>query len=441
MDSKNVPKRKKARYVIPGLIVVLIALFALLRFNPARAGNAPGEVAGKVVSVNVAKTVEASGSLEARPFAGLTWKTSGVVEEVYVKAGDKVKAGGVLMKLNTNSVDSSILSAQSDLATAQKELEDLLVTSDADLAQAVIDLKDAREAYDKAANYLKYLQTSQKVRQTETKIFVEETFGRWKYRYKTRVFKGPAPEDWIIEAENDLALKKAQLEDAQRAYDRLKDGPNAQDVTAAQARIDAAQATVDSMNIIAPFDGQVLYVESQPGDVVDTESAALEMADLDHLYIEAQIGESDIASVSVGDPITATLDAVEGLEVTGKVAAIDPLGEVGLDSVQYTVRIDVNKIEELVSLPLGSTANVTIEVAPATPSLAVPITAVQNDDKGEYVFVVQADGSTKRVEIVSGSIVDDLVVVTGDLQEDDTLTTSQNNGLPGPGGGPFGGRN
>ena len=439
MNSKNVPKGKKVRYAVISLVIVLIALFVLLRFNPARAGNAPAEVAGTVVSLNVAETVEASGSLEAQPFAGLTWETSGVVEEVYVKAGDKVKAGDVLMKLNTNSVDSSILSAQADLITAQIELEDLLIASGEELAQTVIDLKDAEEAYDKAANYLKYLQTSQKVRQTETKIFIEETFGEWKYRYKTRVFKGPAPEDWIIEAENDLALKKAQLEDAQRAYDRLKDGPNAQDVTAAQAKVDAAQATVDSMSVIAPFDGQVLYIESQPGDVVDTESTALEMANLGHLYIEAKIGESDIASVSVGDPITATLDAVDGLELTGKVAAIDPLGEVGSDSVQYTVRIDIDKIEELVSLPLGSTANVTIEVEPATMSLAVPITAVQNDDQGEYVLVVQADGSTKRVDVETGTIVDDLVVVTGELKEGDTLTTSQNNDMPG--GGPFGGSN
>ena len=440
MDGKKVPKGKTARYVVISLIVVLIALFVLLRFNPARAGNAPAEVAGTVVSLNVAETVEASGSLEAQPFAGLTWETNGVVEEVYVKAGDKVKAGDVLMKLNTNSVDSSIFSAQAELATAHKELEDLLIASDEELAQAAIDLKDAKEVYDKAANYLKYLQTSPKVRQTETKIFIESVFGKYRYRYKTRVFKGPAPADWITEAEQDLALKKAQLEDAQRAYDRLKDGPNAQDVTAAQARIDAAQATVDSMSIIAPFDGQVLYVESQPGDVVDTESTALEMANLDHLYIEAQIGESDIASVSIGDPITARLDAVEGLKLTGQVAGIDPLGEVGSDSVQYTVRLDIDKPEDLISQPLGSTANVTIEVEPATMSLAVPITAVQNDDQGEYVLVVQADGSTKRVNIVSSTIAGDFVVVTGDLKEGDTLATGQSNGLPGP-RGVFGGRN
>lgn len=439
MEKQNAFKKKRTRNWVIGLILGLIVVIVALRFNPARAGNASTEVAGTVVALNVAQTVEASGSLEAKPFASLTWNTEGVVEEVYVKAGDQVKAGDILMKLNKNSVSAGILSAESDLATAQKELDDLLISSEEELAQAVIDLKDAQEAYDEAANYLKYLQTSQKVRQTETKIFIESVFGKYRYRYKTRVFKGPAPADWIIEAENDLALKKAQLEDAQRAYDRLQDGANAQDITAVQAKIDAAQATLNSMSIIAPFDGQILYVESQPDDVVTAESVALNIANLNQLYIETQVSESDIADLSLGDPITATVDSVGGLNLTGQVAAIDPLGEVDSDSVQYTVLIDIEQVAEDDSLPLGSTANVTIQVAPARPSLAVPITAVQNDDKGEYVFVVQADGSTKRVDVVSSTIVGDLVAVTGNLKEGDSLTVSQDTNLPD--GGPFGGRN
>ena len=50
------------------------------------------------------------------------------------------------------------------------------------------------------------------------------------------------------------------------------------------------------------------------------------MANLDHLYIETQVSESDIASLKVGNPVTATLKAVDGLELTGQVAAIRPVG-------------------------------------------------------------------------------------------------------------------
>ncbi|HEX2993839.1 MAG TPA: efflux RND transporter periplasmic adaptor subunit, partial [Anaerolineales bacterium] len=272
--------------------------------------------------------------------------------------------------------------------------------------------------------YLHYLQTSKKVPQTETQAYTQTRVNSWIYVYKTKVYKGPAPEDWVIEAENDLALKKGQLADAQHTYDRLKDGPNAQDVAAAQAKVDAAQATVASMSIIAPFDGQVLYIETQPGDLVETGTSALDLANLDHLYIEAQVDESDIASVKVDQPIKATLDAVPDFELTGKVVAIDPVGEKDSGIVKYTVLTDIDKVAGDIFLPLGSTANVTIQVKETTKSLAVPTDFVQSDSKGEYVWMLQADGSTKRVDVVTGTILDDLVTVTGDLKEGDTVTAS-----------------
>ena len=439
MDRKNTAKKKKRRLWVSGLLLILIALVVIVPLLRANAGSAPVEVAGKVVSVNVANTLDISGSLEAQPFASLTWNTSGVVEDVSMEAGTTVKAGDVLMKLNESSVQSSILSAQGQLVTAQQELDDLLTSTDQDIAQAVIDLKDTQEAYDKADQYLKYLQTSQKVKQTKVKIFIEKRFGDWQMRYKTRIVKGPAPEDWIIDAQNDFDLKKAELEDAQRAYDRIKDGPNVQDIQAAQAKIDAAQATLNSMSIIAPFDGEILYVESQPGDSIDSGSIAIEMADLNHLYIEAQVGEADVVKISVGDPVKATLTSESRLVMTGSVAAIDQLGDVVDGQVQYTVRMDLDASAADISVPLGSTASVTVQMGPETGSLAVPIAAIQNDETGEYVLVIQADGSTKRVDVVSSTIVNDMVAVTGDLNEGDTLATSTGGGrIP---AGPFGGGN
>lgn len=436
MKDNNFLKGRKAWYWGIGLVVALTGLFVLPRFNSANASNATSESSASVVSLNVAETVEASGSLEAQPSASLTWNTSGVVDKVYVKSGDKVKAGDVLMKLRTTSVSSSIISAQADLVTAQKDLENVK-SSSTDLSQAVIDLKDAQEAYDKAVKYLSYLQNSKKVPQSETRVFLETKRNSWMYVYKTKTFRGPAPEDWITEAENDLALKKSKLEDEQRTYDRLKEGSNSQDVVAAQAKVDAAQATVDSMSVIAPFDGQVLYVAGQPGDVVDVGTSAVNVADLDHLYVETQVDESDVANVKVGQQAEVTLDALTGVSFTGKVAEINPVGEVVSDLVKYAVRIVLDKVTDQSFIPLGTTANVVIHVKDATASLAVPITTVQNDSKGEYVLVVQSDGSTKRVDVVSGAIVGDMVVVNGDLREGEHVQSNQQSSFNAP--NPFGG--
>lgn len=414
----NLWKNKTVRnWTIAGVVVV-VALLLAWGFSPAKANDSTAATEVTVASLDVAETIEASGSLEAQPFASLSWKTSGVVEAVNVKSGDFVKADTILLTLDPTSVSASIVSAQADLVTAQKNLEDLL-TSGTDLAQAKIDLKNAQEDYDDAVYYLRYLQTDTKVPQTTYGAKLEQTNNGWKYKYTAENFKGPAPKDWIVEAENDLALKKAKLEDAQREYDRLLAGDTSSDVIAAQAKVDAAQATVNQLSIIAPFDGQVLSVDSHVGDMVDTGELSVNIADMDHLYVKAQVDETDVANVKVGQQAEVTLDAVPDVILTGSVASVNPVGETVGGLVKYTVRIDLDSVKD-VFLPLGSTANVVIKVSNAQATLAVPIVAIQNDSLGEYVWAVR-DGASVRVDVVGGVIVGDLVVVTGDLQAGEAL--------------------
>jgi len=406
-----------------GIVVVVIVavLFGVWTFASATTNTTAVNTESKVVSLDVAETIEASGSLEAQPFAALNWKTSGVVEKVNVKAGDIVKAGDTLATLQPTSTEAGIVSAKADLVNAQVKLRDLLNSGTA-LAQAKIDLKDAQEAYTKADNYLKYLNYSEYVPQTiYTAKLVATGSNGWEYQYDTRNFKGPAPKDWIVEATNDLALKKGKLDDAQQTYDSLLAGAESPDVTAARAGVEAAQATVNSLYIIAPFDGEILSVEQQAGDVVNTGDLSLNLADMQGLYVETQVDESDVANVKVGQPTVVTLDAVAGVTLTGKVSAINPVGENVSDLVKYTVRIDLDQLDGDAFLPLGATADVVIKIKDETVSLAVPIAVMQNDGQGEYVMVIQSDGSAKRVDVISGVIVGDLVVLNGDLNEGDQL--------------------
>ncbi len=88
-------------------------------------------------------------------------------------------------------------------------------------------------------------------------------------------------------------------------------------------------------------------------------------------------------------------------------------------------------------LPLGTTANVVITIKADTATLVVPITAIQNDGQGEFVWVIQSDASTKRVDVVSGAIVGDQVAVTGDLQEGDRIQLVSESSFAAP--NPFGG--
>lgn len=427
-------KNKKILWIAAGVVVVLALLIGLWTKN-ANASDAAEAETAQVVSLTLTETVDSTGSLEAEPFANLNWKTSGTVQVVNVKPGDFVKAGDILLTLDPTSTSASIVSAQADLITAQQNLDDLL-NSGTDLAQAAINLKDAREDYDDAVNYLKYLQTDTRVPQTKYLAKLVKRGNGWSYDYDTETFRGPAPEDWIIEAENDLALKTAKYEDAQREYDRLLAGDKSQDVIAAQAKVDAAQATVNTMSIIAPFDGQVLSVDQVSGDVVSSGELSVNIANLENLYVDAQVDESDIAKVQVGNQVTAESDALPGVTFTGEVVSINPVGEVVSGLVKYAVRVNIDKPEGDTFLPLGSTMNLVIQIGGETATLAVPITAIQNDSQGEFVWVLRGN-ETVRVDVVGGAIIAEMVAVTGDLTEGDVVTTARESSFEAP--NPFGG--
>jgi HlyD family secretion protein len=422
----NILKNKKIRNWGIAVIAVLVIGLVVWSLIPAKATKTTAD--SKVVSLETAVTVSASGPLNAQPFAALEWKTSGVVETVNVKAGDLVKAGDILLALQPSSTSTSIVTAKSDLIQAQKDLEDLL-KSDTARAQAAVDLKTAQDAYDKAKNY-------------RTSLNGKTWLQRLTYTYIgpkmisvihwVRAYADPTT---IANADRDLALKNASLEDAQRAYDRLKDGPNTQDVAADQAKVDASQATVNMLYIIAPFDGKVLSVDNQVGDLVATADLSVNVADMNHLYVETEVDESDIAKVKLGNQVEATLDAVPGLTLTGQVMAINPVSEVISGLVKYKVRVDLDPAADGTFLPLGTTVNVVIQVKAPSKTLAVPISSVQNDSKGEYVWVKKADGTTGRVDVVSGEIVGNLVTVTGNLKEGDTLSAQGSSGSKTPAAG------
>ena len=69
-------------------------------------------------------------------------------------------------------------------------------------------------------------------------------------------------------AQANLDAADAALADAQRDYDKVKDGPNPDDITVLQNRIAAAQATLAMAKLTAPFAGTITEVDVKPGDQV-----------------------------------------------------------------------------------------------------------------------------------------------------------------------------
>ena len=339
---------------------ILIALVGVsLLLTACGAGTSATPTPQAIPTVIADSTIIAEGRLEPVNFAQVAYNAGGIVSEVLVAEGQPVTKGQTLVKLGGAS-DQSYAAAQLELVTAEQALNDLTNSSGTDAAQAVIDLKQAKEDFDKADDYLKYLQESNKVPRTEVRNYLVQTWKGYEYRTKTKSFKGPAPEDWIIEATNDLALKKAQLEEAQKTYDRLKDGVDTDQLAVLEARLNAAKAGVAALEVIAPFDGVVANLEAKVGESIQSGSEAATIADFSGWLIQTtDLTEIDVVELEQGGRVSVTLDAIPDATFEGVIESIGQTYSENQGDIVYEVTILLNEANP--AMRWGMTAAVKFE--------------------------------------------------------------------------------
>ncbi|MBE9475452.1 MAG: efflux RND transporter periplasmic adaptor subunit [Chloroflexi bacterium] len=168
----------------------------------------------------------------------------------------------------------------------------------------------------------------------------------------------------------DLALLEAQLSDAQREWERVKDGPAAEDVAAAQAQVAAAQTVLDKTKIVAPFAGTITEVISKTNDQVTPATPAFRLDDLSNLWVDVGVSEIDINLVEVGQPVILTFDGILAKEYQGKVVEVSPVGSTNLGVVDFKVTIEL--LDADADVRPGMTAAVEIVVSPIDEALLVP---------------------------------------------------------------------
>jgi multidrug resistance efflux pump len=319
------------------LIVILTGLSLVLA--ACSGGSAATPTAEAAPTVVADSTIIAEGRLEPVRYAEIAFTASGRISDILVEAGQTVKKGEELIRLGDAS-DTQYAAAQLELVSAKKALTDLSNTAGTDFAQAVIDLKDAQEEYNDAVDYLDYLNNADKVPQTQTRNYLVQTWRGYEYRSKTKHFKGPAPQDWIIEAENDLALKKAELDATQRTYDRLKGGADAEQLAVLEARLEAAEAGVTAFSVIAPFDGVVADLNAKLGGSINAGEPAVTVADFSQWLVQTtDLTEIDVVNLTEGQPVTVTLDALPEENLSGEILSIGQTYAENQGDIVYEVTI------------------------------------------------------------------------------------------------------
>lgn len=233
-----------------------------------------------------------------------------------------------------------------------------------------------------------------------------------------------------------------QLNSAVTSLYQLERMPNPDDLAAAQAKVQSAQAEVNNLKLVAPFSGEVTNVGYQVGDSVSQGTTAVVLVDRSKLFVDLQVDESHVVNLSVGDKATISLEANPKLALTGLISYINPVGTSNQGVVYYDVRVILDQADP--SILIGATADVTIQAGQPQTVLTVPVNAVGSDTQGEYVYVIGSDGSSQQVSVVSGQILsNNTVIVSGNLKAGETVglfastSTGTNNGGFGGGSGRF----
>jgi HlyD family secretion protein len=333
---------------------ITILLF-VLAFALAACGTPATEAPVIETTPAPANAVIAEGHLVPAQDATLAFQARGTVMEVSVKIGDTVKAGDVLARLGGQS-DAAFAAAQLELVSAQQALDTLQESADTVRARAWITLRDAKVEYEDAQDLYDAMISGD----YEYEKIVYTTIRGMRVPTMETVTVGQVDDETLADTKADLELKTALYEEAQRVYDRVKDGPDVDQLSLLEARLDAAKANIGAFAVIAPFAGTVMEVNVTAGEQVGPEIWAVKIADTSAWYVEtSDLTELEVVKIALGLKADIVPDALDNAKMTGVVESISQAFTLQGGDVLYKVKIKMDDVDPRVLW--GMTVEITFE--------------------------------------------------------------------------------
>ena len=333
-------------------ITILIFVFA---FALTACGTPATATPEAVTTPAPANAVIAEGHLVPAQDATLAFQARGTVIEVRVKIGDAVNEGDVLARLGGQS-DAAFAAAQFELVSAQQALKTLRESADIVRARAWITLRDVKTVYEDAQK----LYDTMAAGDYEYDKIVYKTIRGMRVPTVETVVVGEVDDETLEDARSDMELKKALYDEAQRAYDRVKDGPDEDQLILLEARLDAAKANIAAFAVAAPFDGTVMDVNVAVGEQVGPETWAVKIADTSAWYVETtDLTELEVVKIALGLKVAILPDALPDAQMTGVVESISQAFTMQGGDILYRVKIKVDEIDPRVLW--GMTVEITFE--------------------------------------------------------------------------------
>jgi HlyD family secretion protein len=376
-----------ARWRTLGAIAVgtAVALGGYLYWRDTDDARDGGYVTEPVERGAVVSTVTATGTVNPVTTVQVGTYVSGPIQAIYVDFNSPVTKGQLVAKIDPRPFQVKVERGEADLANARAKVE----KDRADLKLKKLTLERQTDLHAKNLIAQSELDTAR--------------------------------------SEYDQAVAQLELDDA--------------GVRQAEASLQEARINLQYTDIVSPVDGVVVSRDVDVGQTVaasfQTPTLFLIAQDLTKMQVDTSVSESDIGSVQPGHAAAFTVDAYPDETFPGRVVQVRNAPTTVQNVVTYDVVVAVDNPE--LKLKPGMTATVTITTAERQDVLRVPLRAVRFDPqrqdgqgpatparadgrRGTAVWVVQGDGSLRRVEVRLGLRSEQFAEVLSDgLHEGDQL--------------------
>jgi HlyD family secretion protein len=270
----------------------------------------------KVARQDLAAIVTASGEIKppTANLANVNANSFGMITAIYVKEGDTVKKGQLLLKTEAVQATASVDAQQAALKTAKADVEGsqaavesaaaALKTSQADLQTAQANLVRAQQEFNRGQDLLR------------DKLIAQNEFD-------TRLNNVKVAQANLDGAQARVAQAKAQLQQATFSLD-MASARVAQNQATLVGLLDARDKTIYT----SPLDGIVTSLPVHAGENVvpgvqnSVGSLLYQISDMAVITAEVKVDETDIVNVKLGQPAEVTIDAIPNKTFKGKVTEI-----------------------------------------------------------------------------------------------------------------------
>lgn len=362
-----IAEQKKSAPILLGLAGVAVAVLVILAIRVLTRTTLEVRV-GRVSRQTLESTVSTNGKVE--PVGGFQAHAPapGVVEKIYVRVGDRVSVGQMLLQMDDTDAKARLATAQSNLTTAQAGLAEIQQGgSSQERTQFSSRISAARLQEQQAqAN----LATEQKLQQ-----------------------QGAASAGEVAAAQQQLNTARLNLSSSdQQAKARYgsTDRSSAQSKIAdARAALQAAQSSYAGVAIHSPINGTVYSIPVSPYDYVHAGDDLMEVADLQKIQVRAYFDEPQIGKLAQGQPVSIVWEAKPGHVWHGHIErAPATVVTYGTRSVGESL-ITVDDAQG--DLLPNTNVTVTVTELQRADVLSIPREALHTEGVRDYVFRVVGD--------------------------------------------------